>query len=164
MLKPIQDILNKQLLRHKPTNEQFTTFLDALHNLLQSILPNESEEHKKNYILQFLRDAFYAQNLVNTAGSIDGAIYQTKDGSSPIEVILEAKSPNNQSEFPSLQNLNCKAMQELVLYFMRERFRNKNITLKHLIMTNGYEWFIIDATEFEKHFADDKKFVILYND
>ena len=164
MLKPIQDILNKQLLRHKPTNEQFTTFLDALHNLLQSILPNESEEHNKNYILQFLRDAFYAQNLVNTAGSIDGAIYQTKDGSSPIEVILEAKSPNNQSEFPSLQNLNCKAMQELVLYFMRERFRNKNITLKHLIMTNGYEWFIIDATEFEKHFADDKKFVKLYND
>ena len=164
MLKPIQDILNKQLLRHKPTNEQFTTFLDALHNLLQSILPNESEEHNKNYILQFLRDAFYAQNLVNTAGSIDGAIYQTKDGSSPIEVILEAKSPSNQSEFPSLQNLNCKAMQELVLYFMRERFRNKNITLKHLIMTNGYEWFIIDATEFEKHFADDKKFVKLYND
>ena len=164
MLKPIQDILNKQLLRHKPTNEQFTTFLNALHNLLQSILPNESEEHNKNYILQFLRDAFYAQNLVNTAGSIDGAIYQTKDGSSPIEVILEAKSPNNQSEFPSLQNLNCKAMQELVLYFMRERFRNKNITLKHLIMTNGYEWFIIDATEFEKHFADDKKFVKLYND
>ena len=164
MLKPIQDILNKQLLRHKPTSEQFTTFLNALHNLLQSILPNESEEHNKNYILQFLRDAFYAQNLVNTAGSIDGAIYQTKDGSSPIEVILEAKSPNNQSEFPSLQNLNCKAMQELVLYFMRERFRNKNITLKHLIMTNGYEWFIIDATEFEKHFADDKKFVKLYTD
>lgn len=58
MLKPIQDILNKQLLRHKPTNEQFTTFLNALHNLLQSILPNESEEHNKNYILQFLRDAF----------------------------------------------------------------------------------------------------------
>ena len=164
MLKPIQDILNKQLLRHKPTNEQFTTFLNALHNLLQSILPNESEEHNKNYILQFLRDAFYAQNLVNTAGSIDGAIYQTKDATSPIEVIIEAKAPNNQSEFPSLSNLNCKAMQELVLYFMRERFQNKNITLKHLIMTNGYEWFIIDATEFEKHFASDKNFVRNYDD
>lgn len=55
-------------------------------------------------------------------------------------------------------------MQELVLYFMRERFQNKNITLKHLIMTNGYEWFIIDATEFEKHFASDKNFVRNYDD
>ena len=165
MLKPIQDILNKQLLRNKPTYEQFSIFLEALLNLQNSILPNESEEHNKNYILEFLRNAFYGQsNLVNTAGSIDGAIYQTKDATSPIEVIIEAKAPNNQSEFPSLSNLNCKAMQELVLYFMRERFQNKNITLKHLIMTNGYEWFIIDATEFEKHFASDKNFVRNYDD
>ena len=165
MLKPIQDILNKQLLRNKPTYEQFSIFLEALLNLQNSILPNESEEHNKNYILEFLRNAFYGQsNLVNTAGSIDGAIYQTKDATSPIEVIIEAKSPNNQSEFPSLSNLNCKAMQELVLYFMRERFQNKNITLKHLIMTNGYEWFIIDATEFEKHFSSDKNFVRNYDD
>ena len=31
-------------------------------------------------------------------------------------------------------------------------------------MTNGNEWFIIDATEFERHFADDKKFVRLYKE
>ena len=53
MLKPIQDILNKQLLRHKPTNEQFTTFLNALHNLLQSILPNESEEQTRTTFYNF---------------------------------------------------------------------------------------------------------------
>lgn len=33
MLKPIQDILNKQLLRNKPTYEQFSIFLEALLNL-----------------------------------------------------------------------------------------------------------------------------------
>ena len=54
MLKPIQDILNKQLLRNKPTYEQFSIFLEALLNLQNSILPNESEEHNKNYILEFL--------------------------------------------------------------------------------------------------------------
>ena len=165
MFKEIKDILNKQLLRQKPTSEQFSAFLEAFRNLKESIQPNETEEHNKSYIETFLKDAFYGKtNLVNTADKIDCAIYQTKDANSPIEVIIEAKSPTNQSEFPSIHNLNCKAMQELVLYFMRERFKNNNITLKHLIITNGYEWFIIDASVFEKYFADDKKFVKLYKE
>ena len=167
MLKEIKDILNKQLLRQKPTSEQFSAYTEALRNLKESIKPNETEEHNKSYIETFLKDAFYGKtNLVNTADKIDCAVYQTKDANSPIEVIIEAKSPTNQSEFPSIHNLNCKAMQELVLYFMRERFNPKspNITLKHLIITNGYEWFIIDASEFEKYFADDKKFVKLYKE
>ena len=165
MLKEIKDILNKQLLRQKPTSEQFTAYTEALCNLKESIQPNETEEHNKSYIETFLKDAFYGKtNLVNTADKIDCAIYQTKDANSPIEVIIEAKSPTNQSEFPSIHNLNCKAMQELVLYFMRERFKSNNISLKHLIITNGYEWFIIDASEFEKYFADDKKFVKLYKE
>lgn len=165
MLKEIKDILNKQLVRQKPTNEQFTAYTEALRNLKESIQPNETEEHNKSYIETFLKDAFYGKtNLVNTADKIDCAIYQTKDANSPIEVIIEAKSPTNQSEFPSIHNLNCKAMQELVLYFMRERFKSNNISLKHLIITNGYEWFIIAASEFEKYFADDKKFVKLYKE
>ena len=165
MLKEIKDILNKQLLRHKPTTEQFTDFLQALRDLKDSIQPNETEEHNKDYVKEFLRTAFYGkEHLVNTAGYIDCAIYQTKETNSPIEVIIETKAPNNKAEFPSIHNLNCKAMQELVLYFMRQRFKDNNISLKHLIMTNGNEWFIIDATEFERHFADDKKFVRLYKE
>ena len=158
MLKEIKDILNKQLLRQKPTSEQFDAFLHALRNLKASIQPNETEEHNKSYIETFLKESFYGKtNLVNTAGSIDCAIYQTNEATSSIEVIIETKSPNNQSEFPSVHNLNCKAMQELVLYFMRE-WDKKNYTLKHLIITNGYEWFIIDAKEFKRYFVDDKKF------
>ncbi|MBR1929468.1 MAG: class I SAM-dependent DNA methyltransferase, partial [Paludibacteraceae bacterium] len=158
MLKEIKDILNKQLLRQKPTSEQFDAFLHALRNLKASIQPNETEEHNKSYIETFLKESFYGKtNLVNTAGSIDCAIYQKNEATSSIEVIIETKSPNNQSEFPSVHNLNCKAMQELVLYFMRE-WDKKNYTLKHLIITNGYEWFIIDAKEFKRYFVDDKKF------
>ena len=169
MLKEIKDILNKQLLRQKPTEAQFSAFTEAFRNLKDSLTRSESEEHNKTYIRDFLRDAFYGEtNLVNTAGDIDWAIYQTKDANSSIEVIIEAKSLNNQSEFPTKHNnvfnLNCKAMQELVLYFMRQRFEKGNISLKHCIITNGYEWFIIDAVEFEKHFANDKKFVRLYKE
>jgi len=41
-------------------------------------------------------------------------------------------------------------MQELLLYFLRERVTKKNIDIKHLIVTDFYEWFIFDAIEFEK--------------
>ena len=77
MLKEIKDILNKQLLRHKPTDMQFGEFLEALRNLKDSIQPNETEEHNKDYVKEFLRAAFYGKDhLVNTAGNIDCAIYQ----------------------------------------------------------------------------------------
>ena len=126
MQKTVQETLNKQLLRRKPTAEQFTAFTEALRNLKDSIQPNETEEHNKNYVQKFLCDAFYGNtNLVNTAGYIDCAIYQTKDANSPIDVIIEAKAPSS-NEFPSRNNLNCKAVQELVLYFMRQRFQKKN--------------------------------------
>jgi adenine-specific DNA-methyltransferase len=45
----------------------------------------------------------------------------------------------------SCDDLNKKALQELVLYYLRERITHKNIHLKHLIITNINEWFIFDA-------------------
>ena len=47
MLKEIKDILNKQLLRQKPTSEQFSMFLEALRNLQDSLTADEGEEHKE---------------------------------------------------------------------------------------------------------------------
>jgi hypothetical protein len=48
-------------------------------------------------------------------------------------------------------------MQELVLYYLRERITHKNIHIKHLIATNINEWFIFDAHIFEKSFAENKQ-------
>ena len=164
MQKTVQEVVNKQLLRRKPTEEEFAAFSEALRNLKDSIQPTKKEEHNKTFIATFLRDAFYGKtNLVNTADNVDCAIYQTTDSNSPVEVFLEIKAPNNQSEFPSyrnnVHNLNCKAMQELVRYFMEECFSSgKQTILKHLIMTNGYQWYIIDANEFKKYFAEDKDY------
>ena len=58
-------------------------------------------------------------------------------------------------------------MWELVHYYMQERLKG-NITIKHLIATNGLEWFIFDAREFEKLFFEDddfkKEYINWYND
>ena len=162
MLKEIKELLNKQQLRHQIPSERFEQFKQALLRLKESIQPDETEEHNKEYIKEFLRNTFYGdEHLVNTADKIDCAIYQTTDPKSSLEVLIEVKAPNNPSEFPVIRNdvhyLNCKATQELVLYFRREWDKGNN-ALKHLIITNGYEWYIIDAKEFKKHFVDDVNF------
>ena len=41
---------------------------------------------------------------------------------------------------------------------------NKNLSVKHLIVTNTYEWFIFDAGAFEKAFVEHKAFVKQYED
>ena len=57
----------------------------------------------------------------------------------------------------SVGNLNRKALQELLLYYLRERISKKNSDIKYLIATNVYEYFIFDAQEFEQKFYQNKK-------
>jgi len=76
-------------------------------------------------------------------------------------VILELKTPQNTAEMISTGNLNKKAMWELVHYYMQERLKG-NITIKHLIATNGLEWFIFDAREIDKLFYQNQTFLENY--
>jgi hypothetical protein len=86
-------------------------------------------------------------------------IHISKDTNSNVGVIIEAKRPSNKSEMLSKTNLNKKALQELVLYYLRERVTNKNLDIKNLIVTNINEWFIFDENLFERLFAKNKSFV-----
>jgi hypothetical protein len=45
---------------------------------------------------------------------------------------------------------NTKAFQEILLYYLDERIKGENLEIKHLIITNIADWFIIDAQDFEK--------------
>ena len=164
----INDALNKVYLRQKPLTEHFNQFceqLDVLKNAIEiSKEKKESEEHIKNLIIKFLQDSFYAKtNLVNTKERIDCAIYETLDSSSPVQVLIETKRPGS-TEFPSLKNLNSKALQETVLYYMRERVLGKNIELKHIVITDGFQWFVFEAAVFEKYFFGNKDLQKHYND
>lgn len=61
-------------------------------------------------------------------------------------------------------NINTKAFQELVLYYLRERITANNLNVKYLIATNINEWFIFDAQLFEKEFAQSKSLVKQFKD
>ena len=164
-LKP-RKALNKAFLKVKPIRIEIESFKTNLILLLDKIKTveqrpkDESEEHLKNDIRDFLRDTFYKENhAINTKDKNDLVIHLSKDTNSKVGVIIEAKRPSNKGEMVSRDNLNKKAFQELVLYYLRERITHKNLDIKNLIITNINEWFIFDEHLFEKIFARNSSFV-----
>lgn len=93
-----------------------------------------------------------------------------------ISVLVEAKKPENSKEFFSLQNVNCKALAECILYYLRQRnadggggfnyenlgSKSPNSSIKFIIITNFYDFYIFKAREFERLFATNKHFITLY--
>tara|TARA_B100000767_G_scaffold123205_1_gene117373 strand:- start:257 stop:3862 length:3606 start_codon:yes stop_codon:yes gene_type:complete len=159
--------LNPEYRQHNPKRSEVNSFRAELKNCLVSIKSaeevNESEEFIKTPIATFLKNTFYVDNLVNTKGRIDLAIYTGKDLNSDVGVIIEAKKPSNKSEFISEENLNRKALQELLLYYLRERIDNKNNNIKTLIATNGYEWYLFKGEHFYKYFYKNTSLIKEYN-
>jgi len=145
--------LNKAYRLIKPRRNDLNTFKSNLSNLLNHINEKESEENVKIHLMDFLKNTFYhPDHLVATKGRTDFVIHLGKDGQSSAGVLFEVKKPSNKADMITRNNLNTKAMHELILYFLKERFKNKNNSLTHLVITNIYEWFIFDASLFERIF------------
>ncbi len=161
-LRP-RDTLNKAFLKVKPNRSDIERFKAGLSTLLDHINPAESEEFHKNLLTDFLRKTGYDPNyFINTKGRNDLVIHNGDSAKSPVGVIIEAKNPSNQNEMLRLDRINVKALQELLLYYLRERITNNNLELRYLIVTNVYEWFIFDAQAFEQCFAKNKELVRVF--
>ncbi|XWK90395.1 MAG: N-6 DNA methylase [Phormidium sp.] len=157
--------LNKVFLKVKPNRSDIERFKINLTKLIDQINEAETEEFHKNLISCFFRDTYYGANhFINTKGRNDLVIHNGKDAKSSVGVIIEAKKLTKKSEMLKVDNINTKAFQELVLYFLRERITGNNLELKYLIATNIYEWFIFDAQVFERYFAQNKDFVKRFTD
>ncbi|GIV39966.1 MAG: type II restriction endonuclease [Thermonema sp.] len=157
--------LNKAFLKVKPSREEIERFKSNLIELLDRTNDAESEEFHKNLLSDFLKKTYYDPHyFINTKGRNDLVIHNGSSPQSPVGVIIETKKPTNKSEMVSAERLNTKAFQELVLYYLRERIIQKNLEVKHLIITNIYEWFIFDATVFDRLFAQNKQFVKQFED
>src|SRR5680860_537080 len=163
-LKP-RKALNKAFLKVKPNRTEIEGFKTNLIQLLDRTNDTESEEFHKNLVIDFLKKTYYDPNhFINTKGRNDLVIHNGDKAKSTVGVIIEAKKPTNKSEMVTTDKLNAKAFQELVLYYLRERITQNNLETKHLIITNINEWFIFDATTFERLFAQNKKLVKQFND
>ncbi len=147
----------KALLKQKPLRSEMDAFKANLITLLDKLsivekqATDESEEHLKTNLRDFLRDAYYKDtNAINTKDKKDLVLHLDKTTDSPVGVIFEAKRPSNTNEMISVTQLNKKAFHELVLYYLQERHQSNN-ELKHLVITDVLQWFVFDANEFDKH-------------
>ena len=159
----------KPFLKQKPLRKDIDAFKTNLITLLDKIkvieqLPtDESEEHLKNDIRDFLRDTYYKDtNAINTKDKKDLVIHLGKTTNTKVGVIIEAKRPSNRGEMITQENANKKALHELVLYYLNERITNENNELKQLVITNINEWYIIDANWFDKHIYRNASIKKLY--
>ena len=157
--------LNKAFLKQKPNRKQIDDFKNNLFELKAQINDQESEEFHKNLISHFLKKTYYDPDYyVNTKGRNDLVIHNGKTAKSSVGIIIETKKPTNKSEMLRKDNINTKAFHELILYYLRERIKLNNLELKHIIATNLHEWFIFDASLFEKLFVQNKSLVKQFND
>lgn len=158
--------LNPAYRKHKPLRKDVTYFTSQLVECIEAVKLSddngESEEHIKSHFKEFFTNTFYKGNYVNTKERIDLAIYTDATANSDVGVIIEAKKPSNKSEFLTESNLNRKALQELLLYYLRERLDNENNNIKHLIATNGYEWYLFKAEDFYNFFYKNKALIKEY--
>ena len=155
-LKPNQ-VLNKAYRQVAIETEDFNHFKDVLRTLLFTVTDGQREETQKEHLRNFLSDTFYKPYYMAPEEDIDLAVRLDKTSKSNIGLLIEVKSTTNKNEMISVGNLNRKALQELLLYYLRERITKKNTDIKYLIATNVYEYFIFDAQEFEQKFYQNKK-------
>ncbi|MBK8808514.1 MAG: Eco57I restriction-modification methylase domain-containing protein [Bacteroidales bacterium] len=161
ILEPIKfdKSLHQSYFKQSLRRDDIELFKRNFKRLLERISETESEEHNKNIVSDFLKNTFYKENFeINTADRKDLVIHKTNTSSSPVSVIIEAKSPSNKSEMISFDKPNAKALHETIHYYLKERIINQNKEIKHLIITNIYEWFIFDAVCFEQYFYANKNF------
>jgi adenine-specific DNA-methyltransferase len=159
----------KAFLKQRPSESERDKFKNNLITLLDKISviekqpKDESEEHLKNNLRDFLRDTYYIDsNAINTKDKKDLVIHIGKSTDTDVAVIIEAKRPSNKNEMVSADNANKKALHELILYYLTERTSKENIQLKQLVVTDINQWFIIDANYFDKHIYRNTQIRKLY--
>ena len=162
MILSPQKALNKAYRRQSVNKDSLVVFKSQLLLLLDSV-NKESEENHKNDFIQFLNDTFYkGKYYINTKDKIDCVINAGAKNDDDVNVIIEHKSPSNKSEMITTSDINKKALQESILYYMRERFhkdgKDNNTNLKQILITNNIDVFIFDAVIIENLFAKNKKF------
>lgn len=159
----------KAFLKQRPSESERDKFKNNLIALLDKISviekqpKDESEEHLKNNLRDFLRDTYYIDsNAINTKDKKDLVIHIGKSTDTDVAVIIEAKRPSNKNEMISADNANKKALHELILYYLTERNAKENVQLKQLVVTDINQWFIIDANYFDKHIYRNTQIRKLY--
>ncbi|EMH09191.1 Eco57I restriction-modification methylase domain-containing protein [Helicobacter pylori] len=125
-----------------PTKETIENFEKEINSLLENAPRQDDEEFQKNEINSFLKNTYGYR--CNTHKKVDSAIYVDRE----VQVLIEVKALDKKTEFPkNRENPISKAFCQMVLYFLEEREKEKNNSLKHTIICNAHEFFLFDCKD-----------------
>ncbi|EKJ5128316.1 Eco57I restriction-modification methylase domain-containing protein [Campylobacter coli] len=137
---------------------ELNEFIKALKDYktsLENNLKNNEDSLVANALSKFFENLHFEceiKSIHKGNSGIDLALKKDKQ----IQVIIEAKLPHSK-EFFSQSKPNCKALHECILYYLRER-KALNSSLKHIIITDFYRFYIFKADLFEELFNKNKYF------
>ena len=158
------EFLKEKKLREIPV-EFLAKFKEALSNHLPAKPDNDPESNYEDNVKALLEDTFYkGKNKIARRKGVntDLNIFEDNTTSSSPVVLIEMKKPSEKNDMLSKEDLNRKALHELILYYLTEFVDNDhNNAIRWLIASNGYDWFIFDESLFRDLFYT-KKFVQEY--
>ncbi|RVY64204.1 class I SAM-dependent DNA methyltransferase [Helicobacter pylori] len=140
----------------EPKKEIIENFEKEINSLLENAPRQDDEEFQKNEINKFFLKTYGYE--CNTRKKVDSAIYVDEE----VQVLIEVKALNKKTEFPkNRENPLSKAFCQMVLYFLEEREKEKNNSLKHAIICNAHEFFLFDCKDL-LFLNDDKRIKKFY--
>ncbi|MFG7918559.1 Eco57I restriction-modification methylase domain-containing protein [Campylobacter jejuni] len=161
-----KDFFNPYYRKKQIMQNEFDIFNKALMQYLERLESSQSENEDylvANALSPFLTILNFKTHIkTKQKGKSEIDLSISKDEfSKDLEVLIEAKKPNSK-EFITHTKVNSKALHETILYYFRNR--EYSFSLKFIIITDFYKFYIFKISEFEELFYKNPSFKKLFEE
>ncbi|QLD91324.1 type IIG restriction enzyme/methyltransferase [Campylobacter coli] len=161
-----KDFFNPYYRKKQIMQNEFDIFSKALMQYLERLESSQSENEDylvANALSPFLTMLNFKTHIkTKQKGKSEIDLSISKDEfSKDLEVFIEAKKPNSK-EFITHTKVNSKALHETILYYFRNR--EYSFSLKFIIITDFYKFYIFKISEFEELFYKNPSFKKLFEE
>lgn len=161
-----KDFFNPYYRKKQIMQNEFDIFNKALMQYLERLESSQSENEDylvANALSPFLTMLNFKTHIkTKQKGKSEIDLSISKDEfSKDLEVLIEPKKPNSK-EFITHTKVNSKALHETILYYFRNR--EYSFSLKFIIITDFYKFYIFKISEFEELFYKNPSFKKLFEE
>ncbi|EAH9977452.1 class I SAM-dependent DNA methyltransferase [Campylobacter jejuni] len=161
-----KDFFNPYYRKKQIMQNEFDIFNKALMQYLERLESSQSENEDylvANALSPFLTMLNFKTHIkTKQKGKSEIDLSISKDEfSKDLEVLIEAKKLNSK-EFITHTKVNSKALHETILYYFRNR--EYSFSLKFIIITDFYKFYIFKISEFEELFYKNPSFKKLFEE
>ncbi|HEF4657740.1 TPA: class I SAM-dependent DNA methyltransferase [Campylobacter jejuni] len=161
-----KDFFNPYYRKKQIIQNEFDIFNKALMQYLERLESSQSENEDylvANALSPFLTMLNFKTHIkTKQKGKSEIDLSISKDEfSKDLEVLIEAKKPNSK-ECITHTKVNSKALHETILYYFRNR--EYSFSLKFIIITDFYKFYIFKISEFEELFYKNPSFKKLFEE